>query len=263
MAINWRERWDVRLRRARELAPEYHSAAEALRFYEAILQFQRDLAAQPMRLDHSGRALRERIDVDMISAAMGLILCLCRTHGPEKLKADALRLEQAGEEEWRRLIQSALDQKVVPTGMEEILSRACLQPVAEKLQAELPEVEHYVGSRCPACQGVPQMAILRPEGEGSKRWLLCSFCLREWAFRRIICPWCGEEDKEKLPRYTSEECDYIYIDACDACKRYLKVVDLSVNGLAVPLVDEAGLAVLDVWAAENGYQKIVPNLIGF
>jgi FdhE protein len=107
------------------------------------------------------------------------------------------------------------------------------------------------------------MAVLKPEGEGARRSLLCSFCLCEWSFRRVICPWCGEEDRERLPHYCSEEWTHVHIEACDTCKHYLKAVDLSVNGLAVPIVDEAALAVLDVWASERGYVKIIPNLIGF
>jgi FdhE protein len=107
------------------------------------------------------------------------------------------------------------------------------------------------------------MAVLKPEGEGASRSLLCSFCLCEWPFRRVICPWCGEEDKERLPRYSSAEWNYVHVEACETCKHYLKAVDLSVNGLAIPLVDEAALAVLDVWATERGYVKIIPNLIGF
>jgi len=43
----------------------------------------------------------------------------------------------------------------------------------------------------------------------------------------------------------------------------LKVVDLKIDGLAVPLVDEAALAVLDVWASGLGYNKIIRNMIGF
>jgi FdhE protein len=104
---------------------------------------------------------------------------------------------------------------------------------------------------------------LRPEGEGASRWLQCSFCLREWLYRRIICPFCGEEDREKLPRYQPEEYPLGSIDACDTCKHYLKAVNMTVDGHAVPLIDEAALAILDVWAVERGYTKIIPNLIGF
>ena len=39
------------------------------------------------------------------------------------------------------------------------------------------------------------------------------------------------------------------VEACDSCHCYLKSVDLTVNGLAVPVVDElATAAALDVWA---------------
>lgn len=38
---------------------------------------------------------------------------------------------------------------------------------------------------------------------------------------------------------------------------------MTVDGLAVPLVDEAAFSVLDVWAGDRGYKKIVPNLLGF
>jgi formate dehydrogenase maturation protein FdhE len=42
----------------------------------------------------------------------------------------------------------------------------------------------------------------------------------------------------------------------------MKSVDLTVNGLAIPLVDEIAAAPLDLWAAEQGYQKIELNLMG-
>jgi FdhE protein len=50
--------------------------------------------------------------------------------------------------------------------------------------------------------------------------------------------------------------------ACETCKAYLLVVDLSRDPAAIPEVDElAGLS-LDIWAAENGYRKLQPNLAG-
>ena len=55
---------------------------------------------------------------------------------------------------------------------------------------------------------------------------------------------------------------HVRVEACDTCKRYLKSVDLTTNGLAVPVVDEIAAAPLDLWAAEHGYQKIELNLLG-
>jgi len=76
------------------------------------------------------------------------------------------------------------------------------------------------------------------EGDGAKRALICHLCRLEWPYRRVICSNCGEEDKEKLPVYIAEQIDYVRIDACDTCRTYLKSVDLTKDGFAVPEVDE-------------------------
>jgi FdhE protein len=53
------------------------------------------------------------------------------------------------------------------------------------------------------------------------------------------------------------------VEACDTCKYYLKSVDMTVDGLAVPLADEIATASLDIWAVEHGFSKVSPNLMGF
>jgi FdhE protein len=77
-----------------------------------------------------------------------------------------------------------------------------------------------------------------------------------------LCPNCGEEDKDKLPVYTAEEFSHIRVESCDTCRVYLKAIDLTKNGRAVPEVDELASVVLDLWAAEHGYTKLQPNLFG-
>jgi FdhE protein len=91
---------------------------------------------------------------------------------------------------------------------------------------------------------------------------MCSFCLAEWEFRRIVCPGCGEENNTKLPVYTASDFDYIRVECCDRCHAYLKAVDLTKNGLAEPMVDEMAAAPLDLWAEEHGYSKLQRNLMG-
>jgi formate dehydrogenase maturation protein FdhE len=39
-------------------------------------------------------------------------------------------------------------------------------------------------------------------------------------------------------------------------------VDLTKNGLADGVVDEIAAAPLDLWAREQGYSKLEPNLVG-
>ena len=102
--------------------------------------------------------------------------------------------------------------------------------------------------------------ILRPEGDGAKRSLLCSFCSMEWEYRRIVCPSCGQEDVERLPIYTTGDFAHIRVEACDACKHFIKTIDLTKNGRAVPVVDELGSLPLTLWAEDKGYRRLQQNL---
>ena len=77
-----------------------------------------------------------------------------------------------------------------------------------------------------------------------------------------MCPHCGEEDKDKLPVYTAEEVSYIRIEACDSCGGYIKSIDMTRNGLALPEVDEIASLALDLWAQEKGYVKLQLNILG-
>jgi FdhE protein len=257
-------RWEKRIDRARELQERQQAAGALLRFYEVVLGFQREFAADFQASIRREAPLREQVDVAVASLGIPPLLALAAKHGPEALGLHARNLQHAGERSWQQILQSELVENGSDlNALDRFFARACLQPMAEYLQTQLPAEANYSKNLCPACGGFPQLAVLRPEGEGASRWLQCSFCLREWLFRRIVCPWCGEEDKEKLPRYSAEECGHVLVEGCDTCKKYLKAVDMTIDGHAEPLVDEAALAVLDVWAAEHGYTKIVQNLVGF
>jgi len=187
---------------------------------------------------------------------------LIERNGTAKLKQDARELADLSPDQQRRVIKEFL-----ASPQEEphsFFARALFQPYAEWLAAAyLPQPPGSAGSVCPICGGRPQVAVLRPEGDGGKRFLLCSFCLTEWEFRRVLCPTCGEENHQKLPRYSADGLDGIRVEACDTCQFYLKSVDLTVDGLAVPLVDEVATVPLDLWATEHGYKKIEANLMGF
>jgi len=259
-----RKRWDARVLRVKELEQLHKPIASALRFYRTILEFQAEVASLSTRVINPDVPLRAQIDVAAVVSQMPALLTLGAHHGPEPLREAADQWKSLGEQKWCQAIQSALDSGHLPfAGEDDFFTRACLQPVAENLQLQLTE-DTYSGSNvCPACAGLPQMAVLQPEGDAAGRWLLCSFCLRQWAFRRLICPWCQEEDKEKLPRFSSEEWPAVHVEACDTCRRYLKAIDMTVDGLAVPLIDETAFSVLDVWTTDRGYTKIAPNLMGF
>lgn len=259
---NFEARWTMRIARIRELYKLVPNLA-ALDFYRKVLEFQASVSRQFQVAAKPAISIRDQIDVSSLAAVLPSILELSEKHGPELLRSEARDFGAAGEEARRAALVAVLAKNSTLDAIQDFFARACVQPVAENLQIQLPKDAHYIGSVCPICGGLPQMAVLKPEGEGASRSLLCSVCLCEWPFRRVICPWCSEEDKERLPRYLSEEWNYVHVEACETCKHYLKAVDLSVNGLAVPLVDEAALSVLDVWATDRGYTKMVRNLIGF
>jgi FdhE protein len=152
----------------------------------------------------------------------------------------------------------------------QFFAKAILQPYARCLaEAGVPPVDRVLprdDGVCPFCGGAPQVSILEapsgPPAEGGGRRLLCATCLTEWPFRRVRCAHCGEEDEHKLSYFRGGEPDHLRVDACESCRRYVKTVDLTRLGLAVPLVDEVMGAPLDLWAREHGYDKIELNLLG-
>jgi FdhE protein len=146
---------------------------------------------------------------------------------------------------------------------ETVLSWLFLQPYAEYL-ADHTDSKPPLGtpSICPVCGSKPAVGALRPEGDGAKRTLVCALCATEWTYRRIVCPACGEEDVSKLAIYTCKEFNHVRVEACDGCGCYLKAVDLTKDGHAIPVVDELATISLDLWASEHSYRKLRTNLLG-
>jgi FdhE protein len=260
--------WPKRLNRAAELADRNPWAREVLAFYSRILQFQSDLyQGSRAMLGPPGThqdGLRGSLNLDEAIRFFPDLVVVVRETGPQKLAEEAGRLQGSSVTQIRGMLQRWLSATEAQDDGSAFFARVMLQPQAEKLaRAGGFTHEQVVGNKCPYCQSDPQLAVIRPEGDGGKRLLLCSFCQSEWEFRRILCPACGEEHHEKLPRYSADGISAVRVEACEVCKSYLKSVDMTVDGLAVPVVDEVATAPLDLWAAEQGYHKIHLNLMGF
>jgi FdhE protein len=171
-------------------------------------------------------------------------------------------LHSRGQKVWTELLNAAWSTQS-RSGAEGFLALAFLQPCAELLRSHAPlRPNQLTRALCPFCNRRPGIGVLRPMGDGAARSLVCSFCLGEWQFRRIVCPGCGEENDQKLPVFTAAEFDSIRVECCDVCKTYIKTVDLATNGRAEPIVDELASAPLDLWAREHGYAKLQSNLLG-
>ncbi len=260
--------WDARIRRAEELAGKFAFAREILSFYSVIARFQKSLheSLTARRAAQSAQAvLRGPLDFSLLAPKFPEFLTIVEVAAPAPLAEFARGLREAGAAEWESLLAAYWEKggRFEPVLEERatFCARAFLQPYAELLAtAPLP----LLATRpvCPRCEAMPVLGVLRPEGDGGRRALLCSFCSTEWDYRRIVCPSCGEVDEKKLGFYSAKEFDYIRVEACDTCKTYSNTVDMTKNGLAVPLVDELAAVPLSLWAREQGYTKLTPNLLG-
>ncbi len=190
-------------------------------------------------------------------------LSLVEGIGPRPVAAAARELQNQAADAHRELLSAFWTRAGAQLmGEKEFFARAFLQPYAEFIRERAGKQENApTPCLCPFCGRRPGVGVLRPLGDGGQRSLVCSLCLGEWEFRRIVCPGCGEEDHAKLPVYTAEQFEHVRVECCDSCRQYIKTVDLTRNGLADPVVDEIASIPLDLWAQQRGYAKLQVNLM--
>ena len=265
--------YGARIQRAERLSALHPFAAEILNFYKHVASFQKILRTnfaamsdrKPSRAFAVGSG--DALDLTVLLPHYRGFLSVIEQHAPLALRESARQMALLGSDSWIMSLHAywelagKYDQEV--GAFAQFLSRAFLQPYAE-LQAEDKAMPSAVTMPriCPICSARPQLGVLRPAGDGGKRFLFCSFCSREWEFRRIFCSTCGEEAEEKLPVYVAEQFPHIRVEACQTCKFYLLTVDLTKDGNAVPLVDDLAAIPLTLWAHERGYSRLQPNLLG-
>lgn len=260
--------WQQRIQRAQELAEQHAFAAEILGFYIHIARFQEDFhrwlskvfpRPSPAAVIHRDLS---REELSKISPRFASFLSLAEAHGPQQLAGVSRSLRARDPNFWSDLLHSGWI-SLAPSDAPGFLALAFLQPYAELLRSRSsPQPSLHTHALCPFCNRKPGCGVLRPMGNGAARSLVCSFCLAEWEFRRIVCPGCGEENDQKLPVFTASDFDYIRVECCDSCKTYIKTVDLTKNGRAEPVVDELASAPLDLWARDRGYAKLQSNVLG-
>lgn len=264
---------DARIRRAESLSSRHPAASEFLEFYKHVVSFQQLLRATIARTNQaksSGVALpgwRDELDLTVLLPHFRGYLSVVESHAPPPLAESARQFALLPSESWIASLEAywqhagIYDQQV--GAFAQFLPRAFLEPYAEFRAMLVPRAPLVVTTRlCPLCGSRPLLGVLRPEGDGGKRFLLCSFCSQEWEFRRILCPTCGEEAEDKLPVFIAEDSPHVRVEACDTCKSYLRTIDLTKDGNAVPLVDDLAALPHTLWAHERGYSRVQPNLLG-
>lgn len=266
-------KWDARIRRASELKATYLFAAEGLCFYERVAQFQKSLYEEiPRELGTKQNASipgirAQELDLYSLLSRFCAFLSHIEQAAPAPLARSAKDLRDADsprrQEVLSRFWQAWPEKSSNLQPPHALISWLFLQPFAEYLADHDQGISaEGTSSRCPFCAGRPIVGALRQEGDGAKRSLICALCAKEWDYRRIVCPSCGEEDVHKLAVYTAKEIAHVRVEACDSCGSYLKTVDLTKDGHAVPVVDDLATTPLDLWASENGYTRLQTSLLG-
>jgi FdhE protein len=258
-----RESWQQRIDRAAHLAATDEAARPLLTAYGDLLGLQRDCYEA---LRRSGDRLTGSLDRDLpaVRACAGPMLRTVARIGPPPVAEEARRVLAGAESDvdaivlagWRPSSGHGFFPKIVLQPYAECLASMGLRPTQRDRQSGK--------AACPFCGGIPQLSILQRGGDADAggRQLLCATCFTTWPFGRILCAQCGEEDEHRLGYFHTAAFDHLRVDACDTCMHYLKTVDLTRQGHAVPLVDEVAGAALDLWARDRGYRKIELNVVG-
>uniref|UniRef100_I2Q0H4 Uncharacterized protein involved in formate dehydrogenase formation n=1 Tax=Desulfovibrio sp. U5L TaxID=596152 RepID=I2Q0H4_9BACT len=146
------------------------------------------------------------------------------------------------------------------------LVQAALTPqlaaIAEAAYAHFPKDRVWNFGQCPVCASPPYMARL--VDKVGARHLSCSFCQLEYRAKRLMCPYCGEEDHTKLEVFTAPDEPGYAVHVCLRCKTYIKTVDFrELDRPSLPALDDLESLTLDLAAKGQGYGRPVLSAWGF
>lgn len=265
--------YDARIRRAEKLIAEKSSANELLSFYKRITSFQKTFLThiaeanrRQLGLQQFG-SLRDAFDRTLLLPHFRDFLSLVEQNAPNTLATAAREIAASPSDSWIAVLTAywenagLFDQQI--GAFAQFLPRAFLEPYASFVAGRTAMPPVLATPRvCPLCARRPYLGVLRVEGDGGKRYMICSFCGYEWEFRRILCPTCGEENEKKLPVYVAEQIPHVRVEACETCKFFVRTIDLTKDGYAVPVVDDLAAIPLTLWAHEHGFSRLQPNLLG-
>jgi FdhE protein len=265
--------WAAHRRRGEALRGRHPHAAQLLTLYLALL----DAWEQAWRRARADRPEPTALAGWAAAHAVPPVVAATVQHGPEPLASAVSDLPAA------ELLAGWLAGEELPP-VERYLARAALRGPLEVVDAGAAcarDPASRGGRRCPACGGAPQLSFRSNPDDAlvsGRRQLACARCGHGWAYTSNTCAACGETAGGKRTVFAehrdgpvvgrgSETSTLLFphlrIEACDSCTRYLIDVDLGVDARAVPEVDELTAVPLDLFAAERGLRKIVPNLMGF
>ena len=170
---------------------------------------------------------------------------------------EAVRRPNGGAEIVRWLLRGDGEAPAIPhPGLARFLGwtamAAALRPVVEAFGAWRDE-ERWGRGTCPTCGALPGVGQLSGPEPARRRRLACGLCGTRWSFQRFECPYCGNASSAQLTALQVEGESGLRIDACEACKGYVKTYD-GEGDEALFLADWTTLH-LDVLARDQGLER--------
>jgi FdhE protein len=181
-------------------------------------------------------------------------LKLAQEQGRLNLK-DCMKALLKGQEE--KVNEIALSLETQPLILKFILDQL-MKPFLEKRIEGIQSLTQnltWLKGYCPLCGSFPELSFLK--GDEGQRWLRCVLCGHEWRFMRTQCPFCENEDHEKMELYFVEGREHERAELCYKCNRY--IVNIDTRKCAEEVVTEVaaiGMLYLDILAQGKGFSPV-------
>jgi FdhE protein len=168
---------------------------------------------------------------------------------------DCMKALLKGQE--KQMDEIALNLETKPLVLKFILEQLMKPFLEKRIEGAQPLIQNLVWHKgyCPLCGSFPELSYLK-EKEG-QRWLKCSLCSHEWRFMRTKCPYCENDDHEKMELYFVEDREHERAELCYQCKRY--IVNIDTRNFAEEVVTEVaaiGMLYLDILAQGKGFLPV-------
>lgn len=175
--------------------------------------------------------------------------------GTPLLHSDALP-EIEGVDEAVASIREKLDDATPDDAVTRVITwhvlRQVLANVVNDVRADVAEV--WTRGACPTCGTDASLALLVEAESGRDRMLACACCQTLWKYKRVGCPYCGNESQETLVSVEVEGEDDVRLDLCEACHAYTKTW-IGPGERAASFLNDWSTLHLDVIARERGYTR--------
>ena len=154
------------------------------------------------------------------------------------------------------LLEEYEDDKVAST-LITLALKPFLKVYGQHIMESLP-LKEWKKSYCPTCGHSAALAILSKEQDG-KRYLWCPLCETRWAFKRIGCPACEEDNPDNLGYFRVEGTEDGYrVNYCKKCNSYIKTYDEQkrISENKDWFIEDKNTGYLDFLAIKEGFKPI-------